>query len=60
MAQRLRVATHRTPFGNNGIRLTVSIGVACSPSTRPPGRVTAAADEAVYEAKLQGRVARVE
>jgi two-component system, cell cycle response regulator len=45
-------ASHR----EGGVRLTVSIGVACFPehATSPEGLVRAA-DEALYEAKLQGR-----
>jgi diguanylate cyclase (GGDEF)-like protein len=39
-----------------GVRLTVSIGVACFPE-HPTSReeLLRAADEALYEAKLQGR-----
>ncbi|HEV3398034.1 MAG TPA: diguanylate cyclase, partial [Actinomycetes bacterium] len=56
VAEKLRVATHRTPFCENGIRLTVSIGVACFPEhATDPEELLRAADEALYEAKLQGR-----
>ena len=56
VAEKLRVATHRTPFCDNGIRLTVSIGVACFPEhATAPEELLRAADEALYEAKLQGR-----
>jgi diguanylate cyclase (GGDEF)-like protein len=60
VAEKLRRATHRAPFcgegADGGVRLTVSIGVACFPehATSPEGLVRAA-DEALYEAKLQGR-----
>jgi diguanylate cyclase (GGDEF)-like protein len=38
------------------IRLTVSIGVACVPQhATTPEELLRAADEALYEAKLQGR-----
>jgi diguanylate cyclase (GGDEF)-like protein len=54
--EKLRVATHRTPFCAGTIRVTVSIGVACFPPARHhPGELLRAADEALYEAKLQGR-----
>lgn len=69
VAERLRVATHRTPFWDNGgsgglksspleggVRLTVSIGAACFPEhATAPDELLRAADEARYEAKLQGR-----
>jgi two-component system, cell cycle response regulator len=87
VAEKLRLATHRTPFcaegadgggsgrrgpGNpegvprsvdphegppdGGVRLTVSIGVACFPEhATSPEELLRAADEALYEAKLQGR-----
>jgi two-component system cell cycle response regulator len=83
VAEKLRVATHRTPFcegggsgrrgpGNpegvprsvdpqkgppeGGVRITVSIGVACFPEhATAPEELLRAADEALYEAKLQGR-----
>jgi two-component system cell cycle response regulator len=59
-AEKLRLATHRTPFcgdrGDDGVRLTVSIGVACFPEhATSPEELLRAADEALYEAKLQGR-----
>ena len=55
-AEKLRVATHRTPFCADGIHLTVSIGVACFPEhATAPEELLRAADEALYEAKLQGR-----
>ncbi len=39
-----------------GVRLTVSIGVACFPEhATSPEELVRAADEALYEAKLQGR-----
>ncbi|HEV2871137.1 MAG TPA: diguanylate cyclase [Actinomycetota bacterium] len=56
VAEKLRVATHRTPFCADGIHLTVSIGVACFPEhATAPEELLRAADEALYEAKLQGR-----
>ncbi|HEV3013326.1 MAG TPA: GGDEF domain-containing protein, partial [Actinomycetota bacterium] len=56
VAEKLRVATHRAPFCKDGIRLTVSIGVACFPEhATSPEELLRAADEALYEAKLQGR-----
>ncbi|HEY7605561.1 MAG TPA: diguanylate cyclase [Actinomycetes bacterium] len=60
VAEKLRLATHRTPFcgdsGDGGVRLTVSIGVACFPEhATSPEELLRAADEALYEAKLQGR-----
>jgi diguanylate cyclase (GGDEF)-like protein len=56
VAEKLRVATHRTPFCDDGIRLTVSIGVACFPEhATATEELLRAADEALYEAKLQGR-----
>jgi two-component system cell cycle response regulator len=68
-AEKLRLATHRTPFcgegpdgegsgshPEGGVRLTVSIGVACFPEhATQPEELLRAADEALYEAKLQGR-----
>jgi two-component system cell cycle response regulator len=59
-AEKLRLATHRTPFcgegEEGGVRLTVSIGVACFPEhASSPEELLRAADEALYEAKLQGR-----
>ena len=51
-AHRLRLALGR-PVGP---RLTVSIGVACFPEhATQPEELLRAADEALYEAKLQGR-----
>ena len=61
VAEKLRVATHRTPFcgdggGDGGVRLTGSIGVACFPEhATATEELLRAADEALYEAKLQGR-----
>ncbi|MDF2739675.1 MAG: response regulator receiver modulated diguanylate cyclase [Actinomycetia bacterium] len=60
VAEKLRLATHRTPFcahgDDGGGRLTVSIGVACFPEhATSPEELLRAADEALYEAKLQGR-----
>jgi diguanylate cyclase (GGDEF)-like protein len=69
VAEKLRVATHRTPFcegggsggpksspPEGGVRITVSIGVACFPEhATAPEELLRAADEALYEAKLQGR-----
>jgi two-component system, cell cycle response regulator len=56
VAEKLRAATHRTPFCDDGIRLTVSIGVACFPEhATATEELLWAADEALYEAKLQGR-----
>ena len=61
VAEKLRLATHRTPFcgesgGDGGVRLTVSIGVACFPEhATSPQELLRAADLALYEAKLQGR-----
>jgi len=56
VAEKLRAATHRTPFCDDGIRLTVSIGVACFPEhATATDELLRAADEALYEAKLQGR-----
>ena len=56
VAEKLRVATHRAPFCADGIHLTVSIGVACFPEhATAPEELLRAADEALYEAKLQGR-----
>jgi diguanylate cyclase (GGDEF)-like protein len=60
VAEKLRLATHRTPSAargaDGGVRLTVSIGVACFPEhATSPVELMRAADEALYEAKLQGR-----
>jgi two-component system cell cycle response regulator len=60
VAEKLRRGTVKTPFGGeddgNGVRLTVSIGVACFPEhATQPEELLRAADEALYEAKLQGR-----
>jgi len=69
VAEKLRLATHRTPFCGDGgsgglkprspeggVHLTVSIGVACFPEhATSPEELVRAADEALYEAKLQGR-----
>jgi diguanylate cyclase (GGDEF)-like protein len=59
VAEMLRLATRRTPFGgedSEGVPLTVSIGVACFPEhATSPEELLRAADEALYEAKLQGR-----
>ena len=60
VAEKLRLATHRTPFcaegADGGVRPTVSIGVACFPEhATSPEELLWAADEALYEAKLQGR-----
>jgi two-component system, cell cycle response regulator len=59
VAEKLRLATHLTPFRGDGdgrVRLTVSIGVACFPEhATSPEELLRAADEALYEAKLQGR-----
>ena len=70
VAEKLRVAIHRAPFcadmggsgglksspPEGGVHLTVSIGVACFPEhATAPEELLRAADEALYEAKLQGR-----
>jgi two-component system cell cycle response regulator len=60
VAEKLRLATHRTPFcgedKDGGVPLSVSIGVACFPEhATSPEELLRAADEALYEAKLQGR-----
>jgi diguanylate cyclase (GGDEF)-like protein len=60
VAEKPRLATHRTPScgegADGGVRLTVSIGVACFPEhATSPEEPPRAADEALYEAKLQGR-----
>ena len=59
VAEKLRMAIHGTPFrgrGDHGVRLTVSIGVACFPEhATSREELLRAADEALYEAKLQGR-----
>jgi diguanylate cyclase (GGDEF)-like protein len=60
VAEKLRRGTVKTPFcgedDGNGVRLTVSIGVACFPEhATQPEELLRAADEALYEAKLQGR-----
>jgi diguanylate cyclase (GGDEF)-like protein len=60
VAEKLRLATHRTPFcgedHDDGVPLSVSIGVACFPEhATSPEELLRAADEALYEAKLQGR-----
>jgi two-component system, cell cycle response regulator len=60
VAEKLRLATHRTPFcahgDDGGVRLTVSIGVACFPEhATSPEELLRATDEALSEAKLQGR-----
>jgi two-component system, cell cycle response regulator len=61
VAEKLRVGTHKAPFcsdrsDDSGVRLTVSIGVACFPEhATQPEELLRAADEALYEAKLQGR-----
>jgi two-component system, cell cycle response regulator len=59
VAEKLRMAIHGTAFrgrGDGGMRLTVSIGVACFPEhATSREELLRAADEALYEAKLQGR-----
>jgi two-component system cell cycle response regulator len=60
VAEKLRRGTDKTPFcgegDDHGVRLTVSIGVACFPEhATQPEELLRAADEALYEAKLQGR-----
>jgi two-component system cell cycle response regulator len=59
VAEKLRVAINGSPFrgrGDEGMRLTVSIGVACFPEhATSREELLRAADEALYEAKLQGR-----
>jgi diguanylate cyclase (GGDEF)-like protein len=60
VAEKLRLATRRTRFcagdKDPGIPLTVSIGAACFPEhATSPEELLRAADEALYEAKLQGR-----
>src|SRR4029450_9711732 len=59
VAEKLRLATHRTPFcgeGTDGVPLSVSIGVACFPEhATSPEELLPAAHEALYDAKLPGR-----
>ena len=59
VAEKLRMAIHGSAFrgrGDVGMRLTVSIGVACFPEhATSPDELLRATDEALYEAKLQGR-----
>ena len=58
-AERLRVAVEETPFmcdASRTIRLTVSIGVGCSPlHATTPEALLRAADGALYAAKRAGR-----
>jgi len=59
VAEKLRMAIHGIAFrgrGDVGMRMTVSIGVACFPEhATSRDELLRAADEALYEAKLQGR-----
>ena len=59
VAERIRAAVSSGTFGRPDeapLRVTVSIGVACYPDHGPTTReLLRAADEALYEAKLQGR-----
>ena len=59
VAEKLRLATHRILLRRGQGRrrpLSVSIGVACFPEhATSPGEQLRAADEALYEARLQGR-----
>src|SRR5579872_6924318 len=58
-AERLRVAVEETPFmcdATRTIRLTVSVGVGCSPlHATTPEALLRAADVALYAAKRAGR-----
>ena len=55
-AERLREAIAATPFvlPRHELPLTCSIGVACAEGT-PPETLIRYADEALYQAKAQGR-----
>ena len=60
VAEKLRQAARSTPFAARGaepgISLSVSIGVACFPQhATSPEELLRAADDALYEAKVQGR-----
>jgi diguanylate cyclase (GGDEF)-like protein len=53
---RARVAAHRFAVGDAAITVTVSIGVATAPASQVSwAELIARADEALYEAKSQGR-----
>jgi diguanylate cyclase (GGDEF)-like protein len=53
---RTRVAAHRFAVGDAAITVTVSIGVATAPASQVSwAELLARADEALYEAKSQGR-----
>ncbi|HYT25316.1 MAG TPA: sensor domain-containing diguanylate cyclase, partial [Actinomycetota bacterium] len=59
-AEKLRDLANARPFtdrpGEGGVRLTLSIGVACYPEhARSTSDLLRAADDAMYEAKMRGR-----
>jgi two-component system cell cycle response regulator len=61
VAEKLRRATRATPFAarpgtDQGVGLTISIGVACFPEHASDAEaLLRASDDALYEAKVQGR-----